>query len=83
MLGWGYRFCEKRILIKSGMTDKEAAKFRKKFDNIYKSGLTEEAEQFMDVFGRIYKKHYIGETKTFLETLGKIYKNKMKVYDLI
>ena len=36
MLGWGYRFCEKRMLIENGMT---------KFDNICKSGLTEDIKQ--------------------------------------
>ena len=43
MLGWGYRFCEKRTLIKSDITGKEAEKFVK----IYKNGRTKEAEKFM------------------------------------
>ena len=37
MLGWGYRFCGKRMLIKSGMTNKEAEKFIKIFDEVYKT----------------------------------------------
>ena len=45
MLGWGYRFCEKRMLIENGMTTKEADKFMTKFDNICKSGLTEDIKQ--------------------------------------
>ena len=66
------------------MTEKQAAKFMKKFDNIYKNGLTEETEQFTDVFSKIYKYQYIDKkAEKFLETFGKIYQNKMKVYDLI
>ena len=37
MLGWGDRFCGKRMLIKSGMTNKEAKKFIKIFDEVYKT----------------------------------------------
>ena len=37
MLGWGYCFCDKRMLIKSGMTNKEAEKFIKIFDEVYKT----------------------------------------------
>ena len=54
MLGWGYRFCEKRMLIKSGMTENKAEKFIKIFDKIYKSGLTKEAMEFRKCFRKIY-----------------------------
>ena len=55
MLGWGYRFCEKKMLIKSDMTEKAAEKFPKKFGKIYKSGRTKDAEKFMEVFPEIYE----------------------------
>ena len=37
MLGWGYRFCGKRMLIKSGVTNKEAETFIKILDEVYKT----------------------------------------------
>ena len=46
MLGWGYRFCEKKMLIESEMTEKDAEKFIKKFDKVYKSEWNEEVQIF-------------------------------------
>ena len=83
MLGWGYRFCEKRMLIKNGITEGEAEKFIKKFEKIYKSGLNEEAEHFRDAFFEICKLEYNYDVDEFKKRLRKVYNCKMKVYNLI
>ena len=54
MLGWGYHFCEK--LIKSDMIRKEAEKFTKKFDKIYKNERIKEIGEFKSLFPEIFKK---------------------------
>ena len=54
MLGWGYRFCEK--LSKSDMIGKEAEKFTKKFDKIYKNERIKEIGEFKSLFPEIFKK---------------------------
>ena len=79
MLGWGYRFCEKRMLIKREMTTKEADKFMTKFDNIYKSGLTEEAKQFREMYKKF---HWMISDKMekLLDVYLKLFKDKMKVF---
>ena len=55
MLGWGYRFCEKKMLIESEMTEKEADKFIKKLNKIYKSEWNEEAAKFRKYFTTFYE----------------------------
>ena len=54
MLGWDYRFCEK--LNKSDMIGKEAEKFTKKFDKIYKNERIKEIGEFKSLFPEIFKK---------------------------
>ena len=82
MLGWGYRFCEKRMLIKRKMTTKEADKFMTKFDNIYKSGLTEEAKKFQTMYGK-FRRTISDKMTKLLDVYGKFFKDKMKVFFLI
>ena len=87
MLGWGYRFCEKRMLIENGMTTKEADKFMTKFDNMYISGLTEDIKQIYAA-SRILLKPKTGNFTLMLAAwmLDKwipFLKSKMKVFDLI
>ena len=55
MLGWGYRFCEKKMLIESEMTEKEADIFIKMFDKIYKSEWNEEAAFFRKHLRTLYE----------------------------
>ena len=64
------------------MTTKEADKFMAKFDNIYKSGLTEEAKQFKAMYG----KFGWGISYKMRELLGvyrESFEDKMKVFFLI
>ena len=84
MLGWGYRFCEKKMLIENEMTTKEADKFMTKFDNIYKGGLTEEAKQLLAMSEKLmWDDEMIDKKEKLLEVYCKSFKIKMKVYDLI
>ena len=64
------------------MTTKEADKFMTKFDNIYKSGLTEEAKKFQTMYGKFHWKISDKMTK-LLDVYGKFFKDKMKVFFLI
>ena len=82
MLGWGYRFCEKSMLIKSEMTSKEADKFMTKFDNIYKSGLTEEAREFNAVLNKSCNR-ISSEMLELVTIYDKFFEGNMKVFDLI
>ena len=82
MLGWGYRFCEKRMLIKREMTTKEADKFMAEFDNVYKSGLTEEAKKFQAMY-RKFRWIISHEMGKLLDVYEKFFKDKMKVFFLI
>ena len=83
MLGWGYRFCEKRMLIKNEITEGEAEKFIKKFEEIYKSGLNEEVEHFRDAFIKICKLEDNDDADEFMKRFRKVFNCKMKVYNLI
>ena len=64
------------------MTTKEADKFMTKFDNIYKSGLTEEAKQFKDMCIKFFWE-ISDKMRKLLNVYGKSFKDKMKVFFLI
>ena len=64
------------------MTTKEADKFMTKFDNIYKSGLTEEAKQFKAMY-RKFGWEISDKMRKLLGVYRKSFEDKMKVFFLI
>ena len=64
------------------MTTKEADKFMTKFDNIYKSGLTEEVKQFKAMC-RKFGWEISGKMRELLGVYRKSFEDKMKVFFLI